>query len=510
MLTYQLFTFLFLSACMREEKKKESIIVRFRNYTRASAERGLGSMESKLKSALAACDKCSTYAELCSTFDRKAAPVLEHALQLPLVKAPRDHTTPDECCPAIAELREALFTRLDAQGESCAEDDVWFFVFRTVSNFMERQQRKRSRGQDGTSLSALVTNSFVLLCTRTLPPLEQMLLRWRFLKQERAKVEASDEYVHSNAAERRKLQLSPGNVLSVFSEKAHKHYFTSIWMLCVENAGAAALHVHLLHRLGSVVLPHLTNPLVLADYLTGCFSSGGIISILALQGLFLLILDHGLEYPNYYEQLYSLLTADVFASRHRYELFRLLDLSLTSLRVPSYIAASVIKRVAQVALAAPAPTLYFALPFLRKVLQVHPNCLALIHRSSREAVVPDDMEGGAESLAAQSAKAQAMRDTAALFDGVDPFDGKAKLADTHALHSTLWELTALERHFLPVVPLMVSAFSSTAEDKTPLRYEKSYARLFTAEVTRPLHEKHVPTVAYETPTVEDPTDILTL
>ena len=74
----------------------------------------------------------------------------------------------------------------------------------------------------------------------------------------------------------------------------------------------------------------------------------------------------------------------------------------------------------------------------------------------------------------------------------------------------MWELTALERHFLPVVPLMVSAFSSTAEDKTPLRYEKSYARLFTAEVTRPLHEKHVPTVAYETPTVEDPTDILTL
>ncbi|KPA82095.1 hypothetical protein ABB37_03245 [Leptomonas pyrrhocoris] len=466
-------------------------------------------MEAQLRSALAACDRCKTYAELCSTFDKKAAPIIEHALQLPLIKAPRDHTTPDECSPDVAELRDALSIHLGAEDATPAEDDVWFFVFRAVSNLAERQQRKRSRDKDGTSLSALVTNAFVLLCSRTLPQLDQMQLRWRFLKQERAKVEASDAYVHSNAAERRKLQLNPSNVLSVFSEKAHKHYFTSVWMLCVEKAGEAALHVHLLHRLGSVVLPHLTNPLVLADYLTGCFSSGGIISILALQGLFLLMLDHGLEYPNYYEQLYSLLTADAFASRHRYELFRLLDLSMTSLRVPSYIAASVIKRVARVSLMAPAPTLYFTLPFLRKVLQVHPNCLALIHRSSREAVVPDDGEGGAEG-GAEGAKAQAMRDTAALFDGEEPFDDSAKLSDSHALHSTLWELTALERHFMPVVPLMVSAFASAAEDKTPLRYEKSYARLFTAEVTRPLHEKHLPTVAYETPTTEDPTDILTL
>lgn len=465
-------------------------------------------MEAKLRSALRGCDRCKTYSDLCRTFDGAVAPLLEAALQAPLVKSPRDHTTPDECSPAVAELREALGSRLGVDSEATpVEDDVWFLIYRTVSNLVERQQRKRSRDRDGTSLSALVTNCFVLLCTRTLPSLEHMRLRWAFLKKERAAVEASDAYVHANAAERRKLQLSASSVLSVFAEKAHKHYFTAVWMLCVENAGEAALHVHLLHRLGSVVLPHLTNPLVLADYLSGCFSSGGIVSILALQGLFLLMLDHGLEYPNYYEQLYSLLTPDVFASRHRYELFRLLDLSMSSLRVPSYVAASVIKRVAQVSLMAPAPTLYFALPFLRKVLQTHPNCLALIHRSSREAILPDDMAG--DSPLAQSAKAQAVRDTAALFDGHDPFDAHAKLADSHALHSTLWELTALERHFLPVVPLMVSAFASTAEDKTPLRYEKSYGRLFAAEVTRPLDSRHLPTVAYEPPTEEQPSDLLT-
>ncbi|CAJ1022354.1 CBF/Mak21 family, putative [Leishmania lindenbergi] len=466
-------------------------------------------MEPKLSSALRICDKCKTYAELCRTFDEKASPILEQALQSPTVKAPRDHTTPDECSPRVAELREALCTRLGAHEATPAEDDVWFLIYRAVSNLVERQQRKRSRDRDGVSLSTLVTNCFVLLCTRTLPQLDHVKLRWGFLKKERAALEASDAYVHSNASERRKLQLNATSVLSVFSEKAHKHYFTLVWMVCVEKAGEAALHIHLLHRLGSVVLPHLTNPLVLADYLTGCFSSGGIVSILSLQGLFLLMLDHGLEYPNYYEQLYSLLTPDAFASRHRYELFRLLDLSMTSLRVPSYIAASVIKRVAQVSLMAPAPTLYFTLPFLRKVLQTHPNCIALIHRSSREAVVPEDMAGqDADTATAQSAKAQAMSDTAALFDGRDPFDDRAKLPETHALNSTLWELTALERHFMPVVPLMVSAFSSTAEDKTPLRYEKSYGRLFTAEVTRAIDSHHLPTIAYEAPSEADPTDLL--
>ncbi|KAK7198432.1 CBF/Mak21 family [Novymonas esmeraldas] len=466
-------------------------------------------MASKLRSALSACDRCKTFADLSKTFDAKVAVLLESALQTPLVKAPRDHTTPDECSPVVAELRDALLSDLGARAGTPAEDDVWFFVYRAVSNLVERQQRKRSRDRDAASLSAVVTNCFVLLCTRALPKLDCMTLRWGFLKKERAAVEASDAYVHANAAERRKLQLSAGSVLSVFSERAHKHHFTSVWMLCVENASEAALHVHLLHRLGSVVLPHLTNPLVLADYLTGCFSSGGIVSILALQGLLVLMLDHGLEYPNYYEQLYSLLTADVFASRHRYELFRLLDLSMTSLRVPSYIAASVIKRVAQVSLMAPAPTLYFTLPFLRKLLQSHPNCLALIHRSSREAVIPDDMaDEDADVAAAQTAKAHAVRDTAALFDGRDPFDDRAKLAHTHALNSTLWELTALERHFMPVVPLMVSAFSSTAEDKTPLRYEKSYGRLFAAEVTRPIDSDHLPTIAYEVPSEKNPTDLL--
>ncbi|PWU90825.1 hypothetical protein C3747_356g16 [Trypanosoma cruzi] len=455
-------------------------------------------MNAKITAALKRCGQCATYQELCGRFDATVRPLLENCLSAALVRPVRDHVSPDECSPRVAELREALRA-------ANAGDDVWFFLFRATATFVERSAKKRGRNGD-TAISAIVVNVFVLFYGRVIPDLSKLRLQWGFLKKERSKFEASDSYVHSNAAERRKALMT--SVLSVFSERAHRHYFTALWLPCLHHAAAAALHLHILHRIGDVILPHLTNPLVVADHLSGCFSSGGLVAVLALHGIFLLMLDHGLEYPQYYQQLYTLVTPDAFASRHRYDLFRLLDLSTSSLRVPSYIAAAFVKKVARVALLSPAPVLYFALPFIRKVLQRHPNCLALIHRSSKEAVEAAD--GAAETGEAEQpkklgkiAKEEAQRLTASLFDGNDPFLEEASLEACHALHSTLWELTALERHFIPTVPLMVSAFGSTAEDQAPLRYEKTYARLFTAEVTRPISKSQLPTVAYREPQEED-------
>ncbi|RNF01830.1 U3 small nucleolar RNA-associated protein 19 [Trypanosoma rangeli] len=333
-------------------------------------------MEAKFTAALRHCGQCTTYQELCKRFDATVRPLLERCLCTALVRPVRDHVSPDECSPHAAQLREAL---CDAN----VGDDVWFFLVRSAATFLERAAKKRGR-DGGTTIPALVVNVFVLFYGRVIPDLSQLRLQWSFLQKEKSKYEASESYVHSNAAERRKALMT--SVLSVFSERAHRHYFTALWMPCLHHASEAALHLHLLNRIGDVILPYLTNPLVVADHLSGCFSSGGLVAVLALHGIFLLMLDHGLEYPQYYQQLYTLLTPDAVSSRHRYDLFRLLDLSMSSLRVPSYIGAAFVKKVARVALLSPAPVLYFALPFIRKILQRHPNCLALIHRSSKEEV----------------------------------------------------------------------------------------------------------------------------
>ncbi len=42
----------------------------------------------------------------------------------------------------------------------------------------------------------------------------------------------------------------------------------------------------------------------------GC--AGGLIGMLALNGIFVLVTQHGLEYPNFYARLYALVDRDAF------------------------------------------------------------------------------------------------------------------------------------------------------------------------------------------------------
>lgn len=52
--------------------------------------------------------------------------------------------------------------------------------------------------------------------------------------------------------------------------------------------------------------------------------------MLALNGIFILVTQHGLEYPVFYMRLYQLITADAFAAKHRAQFFKLADLFLSS------------------------------------------------------------------------------------------------------------------------------------------------------------------------------------
>jgi hypothetical protein len=54
-----------------------------------------------------------------------------------------------------------------------------------------------------------------------------------------------------------------------------------------------------------------------SDFLTRSYDIGGVISVMALSGLFILMTQHGLEYRKFYEKLYALLTPAVFMAKHR-------------------------------------------------------------------------------------------------------------------------------------------------------------------------------------------------
>lgn len=69
------------------------------------------------------------------------------------------------------------------------------------------------------------------------------------------------------------------------------------------------------------------------------------VQILALKGLFLLIINHSFEYPNYYQKLYSLLKFDtkIIESQYLFKFLNLLEVSLRTKKISAKVIASFIK-----------------------------------------------------------------------------------------------------------------------------------------------------------------------
>ena len=73
-----------------------------------------------------------------------------------------------------------------------------------------------------------------------------------------------------------------------------------------------ALYKRALLLLPKHVIPYMEHPILLCDFLTDSCNAGGVTSLLALEGLFILMQRHSLEYPQFYDKLYIMLTPSVF------------------------------------------------------------------------------------------------------------------------------------------------------------------------------------------------------
>ena len=119
-----------------------------------------------------------------------------------------------------------------------------------------------------------------------------------------------------------------------------------------------------LSDLSQLILPNFNQPLLLADFLLACLddSHGLSCQVLALKGLFLLLQNHGLDCPKFYQKLYQLLKPQVVKSGKsaraisifqmdsdtKVRFLRLLDLSLRAPTIPSKTIASFLKRLGRV------------------------------------------------------------------------------------------------------------------------------------------------------------------
>ena len=198
-----------------------------------------------------------------------------------------------------------------------------------------------------------------------------------------------------------------------------------------------------LQYLPTNVLPIVASPLRFADfciraYDTSTSDNSDVTCILALHSLYYLMLEHGLEYPNFYSRLYTLVTPSIFYTKHRTRFFKLLSNCLMkSQLLPAYMVAAFCKRLCRCALVAPPSGSLFVLALASNLLRKHGECACLIHRSNGT-----PMEDVYDS------------------ENNDP-------AACRALESSLWELNALERHYHPAVSTLAKACGMEDDKTTP-------------------------------------------
>lgn len=214
---------------------------------------------------------------------------------------------------------------------------------------------------------------------------------------------------------------SPGSK-GLMSVAGHRKAFSDAWVALLRFSLTEDQYKHVLAIMHKRIIPHMPKPQLLMDFFTDSYDAGGSTSLLALNGLFYLMQNHGLDYPKFFEKLYALFDENTMHVRHRSRFFRLADLFLNSTHVSASLLASFLKRMSRLSLTAPPAAIVIIIPLTYNLMKKHPSLMPLIHRV-----------GGEDTIG-------------------DPFDAaEVDPAKTGALESSLWEMSSLVDHFHPNV-----------------------------------------------------------
>ncbi|KAJ5085293.1 hypothetical protein N7532_010064 [Penicillium argentinense] len=267
------------------------------------------------------------------------------------------------------------------------------------------------------------------------------------------------------------------------SASSHKKRAQEAWLAILRNDLSQPQRKSLLRIMVHHIEPWFSRPELLMDFLTDSYNAGGATSLLALSGLFYLIQEKNLDYPQFYSKLYSLLDADLLHSKHRSRFFRLLNTFLASTHLPAALVASFIKRLSRLAINAPPSAIVVIVPFMYNLFKSHPTCTFMMHRTIRDKDLAAEIEEHGMD---------------------DPFDAaETDPTRTNAIESSLWEIETLQSHYHPNVASIARIIS---EQFTKQHYnledflDHTYQGMVQAELgtgERPL--KKTPVVEYQIP-----------
>jgi len=225
----------------------------------------------------------------------------------------------------------------------------------------------------------------------------------------------------------------------LLSLKTYKSQAQEAWLATLRCGISKEQRKSILSVFSHQIAPWFQQPEMLMDFLTDSYDVGGGTSLLALSGLYYLISEKNLDYPSFYQKLYSLLDEGLLHSKYRSRFFRLLDTFMSSTHLPSALVASFIKRLARLALHGPPAGIVVVVPWIYNMFKRHPACTFMMHREIRDLELKMELEE------------QGMD---------DPFDMKEQDPMlTNAIESSLWEIETLQSHYHPNVATLAKIIS---------------------------------------------------
>ncbi|KAH8416567.1 hypothetical protein KR222_009861 [Zaprionus bogoriensis] len=206
-----------------------------------------------------------------------------------------------------------------------------------------------------------------------------------------------------------------------------RQFLNALWngVMAASSGLEERVHRQVLVVLLERILPHLDNAILLTDFLMDSLHQfDGPIALLALQGIFTLMQQQNITYPDVYVKLYNMFYPRMFYNKYKARLFYLADIFLTSTHLPENLVAAFVKRLARLALKSPTEDAIIMIRFVCNLLLRHT---------------------GLQRLICASAAASAVEIT-------DPYDETQEdPVKSGALNSSLWEMLLLQKHAVPEV-----------------------------------------------------------
>ncbi|AES99289.1 putative nucleolar complex protein [Medicago truncatula] len=377
--------------------------------------------------------------------------------------------------------------------------DVRYFTFISLEKLTRNLDGKdasddKTASADGTDESQLSSSTEFIIhnmyyTISHIPPLEKSddtshLEMWSLTDDKQLKSKKRNNNVLSAARIAKKMKLK----------------FTKAWIAYLRLPLPLDLFKEVLVNLHQAVIPHLSNPIMLCDFLTRSYDVGGVVSVMALNSLFILMTQHGLEYPKFYEKLYALLVPSIFMAKHRARFFQLLDSCLKSPLLPAYLAASFAKKLSRLLLSVPPSGALVITSLVHNILRRHPSINCLVHREevNEDSEHRTDEETNSNLDNAHNVAKPCQK------SGLDHFNiEESDPMKSGAMRSSLWEIDTALHHYCPPVSRFALSLGTdltvrakTSEVNIGDFSAGSYATILGAEITRRV--KQVPLAFYKT------------